>query len=144
MSDVAKSLDEIVEHVDPHLSVDEKKAKLVADLKEQIAQEKSAGDTAAAMYQMYVPIFKGKLTQLTAADTSRLLIGLIEVPFAKREYNALTPNEKEAYLIGQTLLECKTVMLMQALQQDEINKMQDSIDKPTEIVDTKETEQTNG
>lgn len=97
---------------------------IVNDLRETLSQEKEARDLAALMCQMYIPRFKAHINNLTGNDVKRLIVALVEGPLAAQEYSPLTPNEKEAFLIGQTLFEARMIMLIDAIQEAEINKME--------------------
>lgn len=81
----------------------------------QKAQEASRPEEiAATMYTMYYPRFSKMLDRLSLRQLKRLLRSLVDSNLQTKNYEHKDQYEKEAFIIGDRLLEAKYVMLFTA------------------------------
>lgn len=69
-------------------------------------------ETAAMVYTMYKPEFLRRLKGLSSRAKTRLIRLLIEHPLNEKDFAATTQIEREAFLLGNSMLEAKFVMIM--------------------------------
>jgi hypothetical protein len=130
--------------LDPSLlaeTPEETKQNVIQEMKETtgISAEDDAFGVAATMFGIYLPRFKAKIKELNAKAVERLLMALIEVPISEKDYTPLTKEEKECFLIGQSLMEAKMLMIMDTLRLHEQSKLAEKpVDNVTETGDNKE------
>lgn len=101
---------------------EETKQNLVKELHADFNSQQDVFGVAANMFGVYLPRFKGKIQALNAKAVARVLFALIEVPINMKEFKPVTKEEKEAFLIGQSLLEAKMMMILHTLHLNEKTK----------------------
>lgn len=72
----------------------------------------NAEDIAAGMFSLYTPKFKQAVDTLSSRQLRRLLKMLVEYPLNERDYQPKNDIEKNAFLIGNKLLEAKFMMIL--------------------------------
>lgn len=72
----------------------------------------NAEDIAAGMFSLYLPKFKQAVETLSSRQLRRLLKMLVEYPLNEREYQPKNQVEKNAFLVGNKLLEAKFMMIL--------------------------------
>lgn len=78
-------------------------------------------EACAQMLGMYLPVFKARVSNLSGRQAKRLCKNLVEYPLAEDEYAPKEQHEKDAFLMGERLLQAK-MMLMIYTQQKAIEK----------------------
>jgi hypothetical protein len=92
------------------------------DAPAQPAQDPMA--QAATMFGMCYPRFIGRIDTLSNKSLKRVIRALIGVPLEEVMPNFKRPEEKEAYLLGEKLLEAKAVIIIHSMyeHQKELDK----------------------
>jgi hypothetical protein len=122
---------------------EETKENIVKALQKDVNAEEDAFGVAATMFGIYLPRFKAKIRQMNSKARERVLFALVEVPIAEKDYNPITKDEREAFLIGQSLLEAKMLMIMHTLRTNEEAKLASAVEAPSDTTETtNETENT--
>lgn len=81
-------------------------------------------EAAATMFGLYAPKFEALLKQLSTGQLRRLTNALVQYPLNDKEFIDESDMLRSAFALGQTLLEAKWVMMMQALMEEESKKLQ--------------------
>lgn len=98
----------------------ENKLELKTDPVPQPVPESHPVDGAAALFQMYFPLYKNVLWKLSNKQLRRLLSALIEVPLNGKAYKMLEKEERQVYMIADKLLQAKwSMMLYTMVEQDQ-------------------------
>lgn len=78
----------------------------------QEAQAMSPEDVASQLLYMYTPIYENFVNGLSTKAMRRLLKKLVTYPLNDKEMNSTSPQEEQAFQIGNRLLEAKYVLIM--------------------------------
>lgn len=102
---------------------EEAKAKLIADMEKEYTSEDPI-EMAAKMFGTYLPYFKAKMRELSAAEMGRVAIALVEHPLGDRPHMGITQQEREAFALGNSLLDAKMVLIMNEMANKEQAKLE--------------------
>lgn len=95
--------------------------------------ENTAEDVAAQLFALYHPLFTQHVAKLSNRQLRRLINALVKFPVEMENYAPTKEVEKNAFLIGDRLLQSKYVMMIFTAQQsmDQV-KLEDVVNKPEE------------
>lgn len=80
-----------------------------------LMSETDAFGVAASMFGAYMPRFKALIRKLGSKGRERVINALIEVPLMEKDFRPVDKDEREAFLVGQSLLEAKMLMIMHSV-----------------------------
>jgi hypothetical protein len=92
-------------------------------------------DVFAGMFQIYLPRFRMLTSKMSSRMLKRMVVALIEAPLNEKEYNPRDVLEREAFVLGDKLLQAKFFMMMHTLaeQQQQAEQAAASVEeKPAE------------
>lgn len=87
----------------------------VIEKTEEMNSKNNAEDVAATFFYAYLPRFKGMVESMSSRMLKRLIIALVEVPLNEKTYDPKNQSEKDAFLIGDQLLQAKMSMIIHTL-----------------------------
>jgi|LakMenEpi03Aug12_release.lakeMendotaPanAssembly.Ray.scaffolds.fasta_scaffold1829877_1 hypothetical protein len=82
-------------------------------------------EAAATMFGLYAPKFELQLKTLSTGQLRRLANALVQYPLNEKEFINEDKNLREAFSVGQSLLEAKWLMTMHTLMQHEQKMFQE-------------------
>lgn len=127
MSDEAKPLSETA------VELAEEIGKTAQENPEELKIENQAPDQqiefVARFFHMYLPVFKQKLSKLNKKGLQRVIERLVEWPLNEKELKWPFKEEKDAFLIGDRLLESKYAMFRYVIN-DEMQKAEPKKEEP--------------
>lgn len=89
----------------------------------QLGPSTSPFEAAATMFGLYAPKFELVLKELSTGQLRRLANALVQYPLNEKEFINEDRNLREAFSVGQALLEAKWLMTMHALMEHEQQKV---------------------
>lgn len=96
--------------LDPSLTEEE----LIKQEEAAFAQN-SPEDSAAMLYKMYSPQYRGLVKRMPRKALERLCIALVEGALSETVYKPTTDQESAAYVLGDKLLQARWVMQLHTL-----------------------------
>jgi hypothetical protein len=97
-----------------------------------------APDQAATMvFKYYWPVYQKLVSKLSNKDARRLNEAVVGYPLEVLDKNFYSDNAKEAFKIAKALMDAKFVLqqkvLAEAIQQNQANEGETSVESPTNI-----------
>jgi len=87
--------------------------------------EAAVEDLAAHDYQQLLPQFKAKIEELSNRQLKRVTTALVEYPFEGGNPRFSYPQERELFLLGMKIFDCRYVLMKAAfsMKEDQIKAM---------------------
>ena len=90
-------------------------------------------EVAAQLFTLYLPRYFAHVDNLSSNALRRLCKALVEVPLNDTPYNHTSPQEKEAFAIGDRLIQAKFMLIQASFYENENNKaLQEATDPNVE------------
>lgn len=124
MSDNEQTNEETTEVVEAVADVGEKTETLDAKMDEATRKATSPEEVAAQLFYLYHPKFTMLIDALPKKALTRVLKKLVTYPLVDKTYKGQSEIEKNAYLIGDRLLEAKYVMTIFAMGEQMAKKIE--------------------